>query len=139
MKQRKYIAWILMVVSMVMLIATVLPHHHHQDFLCMHSKSATCECSGGCLAHQSDGYGTHEHQACDAGCVTNFQTIAPDDVSDDVAPDYSFCSLLYTVADILSIPLYESRGTYFISYLETLHSTCMPHVMGLRAPPFILA
>lgn len=141
MKQRKYIAWILVVVSMVMLAASVLPHHHHQDFLCMHSKSNTCECNSGYVAHHLEGHCTHGHQACDAGCITNFQSIAPDEVSDDVVPDYSFCSLLYTVADILSVPLplVESRVTISISYLEKLHPACLPHVMGLRAPPVILA
>lgn len=141
MKQRKYIAWILVVVCMVMLAASVLPHHHHQDFLCMHSKSAACECNSGYVAHQLDGHCTHHgHQACDAGCITNFQSVAPDEASGDVAPDYSFCSLVYTLADIFSIPLpFDTRVTYSIPSSVILHPTCVPHVMGLRAPPSALA
>lgn len=139
MKQRRIIAWMLVVVSIVMLTASVLPHHHHQDFLCMHLKSAACECNSGYMAHHSAGC-DHGHQACDLGCITNFQTVAQDEAYGSVEPDYSFCSLIYTLADVLAVPLSsDSRVTYQIPNSVILHPTCIPHVMGLRAPPFILA
>lgn len=141
MKQRRIIAWMLVVVSIVMLAASVLPHHHHQDFLCMHSKSAACECNSGYVTHHPAGCSHGGHQACDLGCITNFQTVAPDDVTDGVSPDDSFCSLVYAIADIISVPLplLHTRTAFSIPYSEMLHPACIPHVMGLRAPPFILA
>ena len=33
MKRRRYIAWVLMLVSIIMLTASVLPHHHHREIL----------------------------------------------------------------------------------------------------------
>ena len=141
MRQRRYIAWLLLVVSMVMLTASVLPHHHHQDMLCMHSSVNVCNCD--CEAegqmHKSTSC-SHEHQSCGAECVTHFQTIGAEDAP-SVLPDGLFGSLLYVVADILSIPLPLSDvGVKYTSlYLEKLHATCQPHVMGLRAPPCIFA
>ena len=54
-----------------------------------------------------------------------------------VTPDYSFCLLLYTVTDVLalSLRLTEHNTLPYNYYLEKLHSTCLPHVKGLRAPP----
>ena len=146
MKERRFIAWMLMIVSMVMLTASVLPHHHHQEILCLQHDVEACECSHGCVEHhehhQHKGHCSHGKHACGSDCVTHFQTLTSDKVLVDVSPDYSFCSLLYTVSDILSIPLplSEKKANLSYFYLEKLHSTCLWHVMGLRAPPaFVLA
>ena len=145
MKQRRFIAWMLMVVSIVMLTASVLPHHHHQEILCLQHDVEACECSHGCAGHhehhEHEGHCSHGNHACGTDCVTHFQTVTPEMGNMDVSPDYSFCSLLYTVSDILSIPLPipESRAKQSYFYLEKLHSTCLWHVMGLRAPPVVLA
>lgn len=119
---------------MVMLTAAVLPHHHHQHILCLHNDVAACECDCG------DGKENHEtesHHACEGHCVTNFQSVTPDEAQSDVSPDYSFSQLVYAIADVLSIslPMENTRGKLLSCYLETLHPTCLPHVMGLRAPP----
>ena len=146
MKQRRFIAWMLMVVSMVMLTASVLPHHHHHEILCLQHDVEACECSHGCTDHhdhhEHEGHCSHGKHMCGSDCVTHFQTLTPDEASVDVSPEYSFCSLLYMVADVLSIPLpiSESRANQSYFYLEKLHSTCLWHVAGLRAPPaFVLA
>ena len=125
MKQRRYIAWFLILVSIIMLTASVLPHHHHREILC--------------LQHNHDV--SHDKHTCNAGCVTKFKTITPEKVQNSVSPDYSFCSLLYTVPDILllSLRLTERNTIPDTYYLEKLHSTCLPHVKGLRAPPYVLA
>ena len=134
-----------MIVSIVMLTASVLPHHHHQEILCLQHDVEACECSKGCHEHhehhQHEGHCSHEKHACGMSCVTNFQTLTPDRGVVDMSPDYSFCSLLYVVSDILSIPLpiTETKANLSYFYLEKLHSTCLWHVMGLRAPPVVLA
>ena len=71
------------------------------------------------------------------GCVTKFKSVTPDRAQDSVSPDYSFCLLLYTVTDVLalSLQLTEHNTLPYNYYLEKLHSTCLPHVKGLRAPP----
>ena len=113
MKRRRYIAWVLMLVSIIMLTASVLPHHHHREILCL------------------------QNHTCNAGCVTKFKSVTPDRAQDSVSPDYSFCLLLYTVTDVLalSLRLTEHNTLPYNYYLEKLHSTCLPHVKGLRAPP----
>ena len=147
MKQRRFIAWMLMVVSIVMLTASVLPHHHHQEILCLQHDAEACECSHGCEEYQEhhkhhhhEGHCSHDKHACTSQCVTHFQTVTPDETSVDVSPDYSFCSLLYMVSDILSIPLplSETKANLSYFYLEKLHSTCLWHVAGLRAPPALV-
>lgn len=141
MKRNKYIAWLLVVVSMVMLTASVMPHHHHQEFLCMHSSMNACDCACESGEHSmNDTSCSHGHQGCDANCVTNFQTINPEDADVELS-DESFCSLFYAWADILftSSPLLDVKVKYESLYLEKLSITCKPHVMGLRAPPYLCA
>ena len=130
---------------MVMLTASVLPHHHHQEILCLQHDTEACECGHDCTGHHEhhphEGHCSHGKHTCGSDCVTHFQTLTPDEASVDVSPDYSFCSLLYTVGDLLSIPLpiSEKKANLSYFYLEKLHSTCLWHVMGLRAPPVVLA
>ena len=144
MKQRRFIAWMLMVVSIVMLTASVLPHHHHQEILCLQHDAEACGCSHECSKHHEHheygGHCSHEKHACGSQCITNFQTVTPDEGTMDVSPSYTFCSLLYGVADVLSIPLpiSESRANLSYFYLEKLHSICLWHVKGLRAPPALV-
>ena len=126
---------------MVMLTASVLPHHHHRDFLCMHSSTGTCDCTCNIEGHgMQDTPCAHGHQTCEADCVTNFQTITPEEGGVDMSAD-AFCSLFYASVDILSIPLPlpDVKAKYASHFFERLHVTCQPHVMGLRAPPCILA
>ena len=146
MKQRRFIAWMLMVVSMVMLTASVLPHHHHREILCLQHDSEACVCSHGCSEHhyhpehsRHEGHCSHDKHACTSNCITHFQTVTPDRTTKDVSPHYSFYSLLYMVADVLSIPLplSETKANLSYFYLEKLHSTCLWHVAGLRAPPVL--
>lgn len=139
MKRRRYIAWILMWVSIIMLTASVLPHHHHQEILCLQHDVSVCNCH--CPQHHQQNDASDENHTCNAGCVTKFKSVTPDRAQDSVSPDYSFCSLLYTVTDVLvlSLRLSEHNTLDYIYYLEKLHSTCLPHVKGLRAPPYVLA
>ena len=132
MKRRRYIAWMLFMVSMVMLMASVLPHHHHQHILCLHNDVEACECS----CEDTENHETTHHESCGEHCITHFVSVTPEG-SLDVSPDYSTCQLLYTLADILSIPLPISCEEESLSpfYIESCFDACVRHVMGLRAPP----
>ena len=135
MKRRRYIAWVLMWVSIIMLTASVLPHHHHREILCLQHDMTMCDCQCPSQHHQHDH--SDESHTCNAGCVTKFKSVTPDRAQDSVSPDYSFCLLLYTVTDVLvlSLRLTEHKALPCNYYLEKLHSTCLPPVKGLRAPP----
>lgn len=139
MKRRRYIAWALMLVSIIMLTASVLPHHHHQEILCLQHDVSVCSCH--CAEHNHSGSASDDNHTCNAGCVTKFKSVTPDRAQDSVSPDYSFCSLLYAVTDVLTLTLrlYEHNTLPYNCFLEKLHSTCLPHVKGLRAPPYVLA
>ena len=139
MKRRRYIAWVLMMVSMIMLTASVLPHHHHQEILCLQHDMDICACHCGGYNHQDSA--SNENHTCNAACVTKFKSVTPDRAQDSVSPDYSFCSLLYAVTDVLILTLrqYEHNTLPYNCFLEKLHSTCLPHIKGLRAPPYVLA
>ena len=141
MKRKRYIGWILLLASIVMLVASVLPHHHHQEFLCLLHDIPECQCSCADASCHQDGDREGGHHCCNAHCVTKFNSVIPDRVQDDVPPLYSFCSLLYLNADVwlFSAQAAEVRSRYYFLYLEKLHSTCLPHVKGLRAPPRALA
>ena len=138
MKRRRYIAWVLMLVSIVMLTASVLPHHHHQEVLCLQHDVTACDCECTGSHHQNEA--TDGNHTCNAGCVTKFHSITPDKAQDTVTPDYSFCLLMYAWTDVLELTLcpIENKIRQYTFYLEKLHPTCQPHVMGLRAPPCVL-
>ncbi len=135
MKRRRYIAWTLIWVSIIMLTASVLPHHHHREILCLQHDLTACNCP--CKSHHHSDDTPHENHTCNNGCVTKFKSVTPDRAQNNVSPDYSFCSLLYTMTDIwmLSIQLTRHNTLPYNYYLEKLHSTCLPHIKGLRAPP----
>ena len=139
MKRRKYIACFLMVVSMIMLTAAVLPHHHHREVLCLQHDVTECGCT--CTDDLHTHKASDEAHSCQAGCVTEFRGVMPDEVSVNTSPNYAFCSLLYTAADVLILSLRLSGETTvpLSPYVERLHSTCLPHVAGLRAPPCVFA
>lgn len=135
MKRKRYIAWILMVASMMMLTASVLPHHHHREILCLQHDITACCCQCASHPHSEDAPG--EGHTCHAGCVTKFNSVTPDKLQDNVSPDYSFCSLLYTITNIwvLSLRLNEHHTQSYTYYLEKFYSINLPYVKGLRAPP----
>ena len=92
MKRRRYIAWVLMLVSIIMLTASVLPHHHHREILCLQHDMTLCGCQCS-VQHQQHNNSSDENHTCNAGCVTKFKSVTPERAQDSVAPDYSFCLL----------------------------------------------
>ena len=62
MKQRINIAWLLMMVCMIMLTASVLPHHHHKGLLCLQHDATEKECSA---PVEQD---SHNSSTCKACC-----------------------------------------------------------------------
>ena len=135
MKSKRHIAWMLFVVGMVMLAASVLPHHHHQHILCLHNDVSACECP----CEDADNHETTHHESCEDHCVTNFVSVTPDGSQTNVSPDDFICQQLYTLTDILSVPLPISIAIddSVPLCIEKLYATCIQRVMGLRAPPCV--
>ena len=135
MKSKRHIAWMLFVVGMVMLAASVLPHHHHQHILCLHNDVEACECS----CEDTENHEATHHESCKEHCITNFVSVTPESLQTDVLPDDFICQQLYALTDILSVPLPISIAIDDCVPLciEKLYAACIQHVMGLRAPPCV--
>lgn len=135
MKGRRYIAYLLMAVSMLMLMASVLPHHHHREILCLQHDVTVCDYPYGTHSAE-EGASAPEHR-CPSGCVTQFHGIQPDPLQETVSPDISFCSLLYAVSDVwLHLWQHAEPPTPPLPpYVERLHAIGLSLTQGLRAPP----
>lgn len=130
MKQRINIAWTLIMVCMIMLTASVLPHHHHQGLICLQHDNTeqTCETSTQENSHKS---------SCKDCCITKFNCFRSD-TDDSMEPHFSFESILFTLTDIYLLPLRFKEdlvNTFTFYYHERLHCRHISAAIGLRAPP----
>ena len=133
-ERRKYIAYWLLLVCMVMQIASVFPHHHHSELFCLHADLTACageDCDTDGMHHEGDG----DRHTCSAGCVTHIQSGTPDDAVPHLSPDYSFYLILYTF-DTLLHRASECFSRVDAVYVENLHAQDVACATGLRAPPF---
>ncbi|MEG1685992.1 MAG: DUF6769 family protein [Bacteroides sp.] len=128
MRKKRYISVVLMFVSFIMLTASVLPHHHHYELLCLqHDVDVTQTCDAG---HQHD-----EQNTCKDCCITKFHSVAPQHQV-DLQSHYPLVIDLFRVTDVLNLLLSEEEGHNYQSfYIEFLHSTRVSSALGLRAPP----
>lgn len=141
MKARRHIAYLLFVVSMLMLGVPVIPHHHHTDgLLCMKN-----DLGEDCCETQSDpDDGPTEHCCCHTDCITThfFQQLPTIDTGWlHPAPAGDACflpALLPLPAYRFAHPIRQHNHTSYY-YLESLHSTLIARAKGLRAPPSILS
>lgn len=135
MRRKRYTAYFLCLVSILMLIVPVVPHHHHADgIICMKNDlhSDGCEHSEEPCAN---------HCCCDNGCVTErffHQASSTDGIG------AQFC--LVRTVDLFTVPLFKLPALSDANltqrrfvYAESLHGTLITHATGLRAPPRVLA
>lgn len=140
MKRRRYIAYVLTVVCMIMLTASVFPHHHHFNRICLQHTVKVCDCSceqanSSC---ENEDHGACRHSLpnpCENGCITKFNCSVPQNGT-DVLLYFPPVTLLYSFADILKsyLPDKSVREQDF-PYIESLHSLTVLRTEGLRAPP----
>ena len=69
-----------MLVSIIMLTASVLPHHHHREILCLQHDMTLCGCQ--CSVQHQQHNSSDENHTCNAGCVTKFKSVTPDRAQD---------------------------------------------------------
>lgn len=85
MMKRKLKSYVLLVICMLMLVAQVLPHHHHSEIFCLSSDlvsyGSTETCSGN--MHHSDDADRH---SCGSTCVTHFSAVHPTSICPTLLP-----------------------------------------------------
>lgn len=128
MKARNRIVGLLTLMCMVMLTASVLPHHHHEGMVCLQHDNT--EQSG-----NADGTSHPGSSTCKACCVTKFNCFRSN--SDDgrsLQPCPAIDLLAFVYATITE-PETSLREPAHTCYHERLHSRPFLHTLSLRAPP----
>lgn len=101
MKTKRYIAYFLFFISMIMLTVPVIPHHHHEDgMICMKNDLP----SDGCCHHQD---ACNEHCCCDTGCMTtHFFQQTPNPNNSDIQPCFVWVTTLFVepLLKLLTLP-----------------------------------
>ena len=133
MIRKRSISLLLFLVSMVMLMVPVIPHHHHaQGAICLKSDLTEAQ---QCPVPHAD-----EDACCDSACMAHFDSSTPSLQLDSVHPHYVFVATLFTnhLIEILLRPL-ESCIDSDTAYLERLHGANVFRAFGLRAPRCVVA
>lgn len=138
--ERKLKSYFLLVVSILMLVASVFPHHHHDLYFCVAHDLETCPASVECPDHLHH-TGDEDNHACTSSCVTHFAFSAPDSHGTDLSPAYSYSLLIYPFLLTLErLSSFENDlPCPFSAYIERLHTRHFVASSGLRAPPCFLS
>lgn len=132
MRNKQYIFSFLFLISIILLVMPVIPHHHHADgLICMkHDLTSEKQCP------------THNHHqendaCCSNECLARFYSPIPSTQTDQTHPPYLFVALLF--ADCLILDLFkpqEERIKNDYAFRENLHGANIVRAFGLRAPPY---
>ena len=133
----------LLATGFLMLVLSVLPHHHHGQRICF----AVTEC---CLSCQNESKTTgHNHSESDASCDLKqlFVMSSRDDnsnfhpLSHDSGISFAdlYIALLFTTEN--SVPAPDCRESHLSAppFLETLTAIDVSRISALRAPPVFIA
>lgn len=134
-RSKHFITYLLMLVSLILLVAPAIPHHHHgTEVICMKNDLPKGDCCGGHSHHH-----TADDACCNGDCMTRFHSTNLSSNSDSMQPHFLFAVILFTdpLLKLLTEPLLSKEWVASI-YLEHLHGTWTSHAVGLRAPPSVL-
>ena len=124
MKTKRYIAYFLFFISMIMLTVPVIPHHHHEDgMICMKNDLP----SDGCCHHQD---ACNEHCCCDTGCMTtHFFQQTPNPNNSDIQPCFVWVTTLFVepLLKLLTLPDETGIRQEFIYFARPLPFLLNPH------------
>lgn len=132
MKNKRYIFYFLLFISILMLVVPIVPHHHHANGAVCMKHDLTPE--NQCPAH-------NHHQSndscCDSECLARFHSPAPTTQS-DFAPHFVLIDNLFTnlIIDHLLRPQEKQLNNECV-YRESLHGTNITRAFALRGPPCI--
>ena len=137
-KEKKYIIYLLLMVSIIMLAVPVFPHHHHADgHICMKNDVEPSCC------HTPHHHHPAGHPNCchDKGCIaSHFVQRTPRTERQAPAPRPVLlpASLIALIGQLsVSDDFYQT--TSYSPYIESLHGDYIARASGLRAPPSHLA
>lgn len=128
MKKRRHIGWFLFLVSMLVLIVPVLPHHHHfEDEICFRG--------------DADSSTKPHHQAepdCGGYCITKLHFSVQHHNDANIQPHYWQVVTLFSNAILHSLlpPKLNAFDLLFF-YIESFHGAGASRSISLRAPPAI--
>ena len=133
---KRFKSYCLIMVSMIMLTALVIPHHHHGDRMCLkpiQEMSPEKDCSDN---HNPNG---HAHDDfCKISCATHI-VLNKVDCNRNLLPGYSLITLVFDLVNDLLLPgEADSELAQESYYLEKLYPQCLATVCGLRAPPYTI-
>lgn len=134
MTKRKYISYLLLLFSMLMLTIPVMPHHHHANGqICMKDDVHT-DC---CHQHNNDAK-EHNHGCEDTGCITThfFQQLPSNNEHESHIVDVQPVEYILSYIPIL-FALENPKNHIDYGYRESLHDTRILFAKGLRAPPCV--
>ena len=135
-KEKKYIVYLLFLVSIIMLAVPVFPHHHHADGLICMKNDVEPSC---CHTHHHPA--GHPNCCHDKGCIaSHFVQRTPRTERQAPAPRPV---LLPAVLSTFLRQLYAfgepCQPVSYSPYIESLHGVYIARASGLRAPPSLLA
>lgn len=129
---------LLSLASTIMLAFTVLPHHHHQEYICFAGSHCTEE--AGKMQHSHDSNPFNDTHNCISELL-QAQLHRTQDIGHccEEGHCHHFIFIPFIVPDLLAlIPLKVSIPLkYDITYREKLHDSCVTSHLPQRAPPFI--
>lgn len=132
MLKQKYISYLLLLFSVLMLAIPVMPHHHHANGLICVKNDVHADC---CHQHNNNAH-EHNHGCENTGCITThfFQQLPSNNEQESHINDVQL--LEYIAPYILSYLSPNNPKIHFdYGYREPLHGTQLPYIKGLRAPP----
>lgn len=137
---RKFRAYILLLVCMLMQAVAVFPHHHHAGIFCLHNDLMTCTTIDCCEQESSCSHHAEQHK-CSTSCITHIQCRSQHIQSDDVLPNHSLSFSIYSIVTLLSVLIFgvNEVQTKESEYIERLHTESVLCGKGLRAPPALIS
>lgn len=127
MKRGRYIGWLLLMVSILVLMVPVLPHHHHNgDEICFMSDTNSSQEEH----HQDD-------PDCEGYCITKLHFSAPSQNHSGTQLHHLpvFTLFFQEMRHLLLTPQETYDRLY--CFIEPLYGTGPFRVISLRAPPAI--
>ena len=129
-KQLRFYTYLLFVATFLILLAPIIPHHHHGDVASVCMKNDTCEKESDSQSEKHDSKTVH---ICE--CTQTDTTVTPS-TQNEISPTLFLTGILLP-NPILNLALPKPQSQSFYIYKKVLITKQYISVTsGLRAPPF---
>ena len=137
-KEKKYIVYLLFLVSIIMLAVPVVPHHHHAGALICMNNDVEPSCCHTPHHHHPAG---HPNCCHDKGCIASHfvQRTPRTERQAPVLKPVLLPAVLSTFLRQLYAFGEPCQPVSYSPYIESLHGVYIARASGLRAPPSLLA